>query len=146
MQERSCDLVAALTAILVAGCGPSPIASSRIEKAIAPTFANLVQLQISRIGLSPVAARDIKVVASCRKAVPETGATGAGDWICVLDWYGPNRKVLRDTYDLVVDADGCYTATVEGAEAGLGGPTIVTQGGATVRNLLYAFDGCFDTT
>jgi hypothetical protein len=136
----------AVAAILAAGCGPSAIASSRIEQAIAPTFANLVQVQISRIGLPPVVARDIRVVASCRKAVPETGATGAGDWVCVLDWYGPNRKVLRDTYDLAVGADGCYTAMAEGAEAGIGGPTIMTQGGATVRNLLYAFDGCFDTT
>jgi hypothetical protein len=137
---------AVLAAILAGGCGPSPIAASRIEQAIAPTFANLVQVQISRIGLSPVAARDIRVVARCRKAVPETGVTGAGDWVCVLDWSGPNRKALRDMYDLAVGADGCYTAMVEGAEAGLGGPTIVTQGGAIVRNLLYAFDGCFDTT
>jgi hypothetical protein len=135
-----------LAAIFAAGCGPSPIASSRIEHAIAPTFANLVQVQISRIGLSPIAARDIRVVANCRKAVPETGSTGAGDWVCVLDWYGPNRKVLRDTYDLAVGADGCFMATIEGSEAGLGGPTIETQGGAIVRNLLYAFDGCFDTT
>jgi hypothetical protein len=42
--------------------------------------------------------------------------------------------------------DGCYTATADGAEAHVGGPTLKTLRGATVRNLLYAFDGCFDTT
>jgi len=135
-----------LLAFIACGCRQSPITSSRIEKAIAPTFANLVHVEISRIGLAPVAASDIKVTANCRKAVLESGPAGAGDWVCVLDWYGPNRKVLRDVYDLTVATDGCYTATIEGAEAGLGGPTIATQAGATVRNLLFAFDGCFDTT
>jgi hypothetical protein len=131
---------------MTSACGPSPVTSSRIEKAIAPTFANLVHIQIARIGLAPVAAPEIRVVANCRKAVPETGPGGAGDWVCVLDWYGPNRKVLRDVYDVSVATSGCYTATLEGSEAGLGGPTVVTRDGATVRNLLYVFDGCFDTT
>jgi hypothetical protein len=139
-------IVAAVTASMSIGCVPSPIAPARIEKSIAPTFANLVHVQMSGIGLTPVAVRDIRVVANCRKAVPETGPAGAGDWVCVVDWYGPNRKVLRDTYDLAVAAGGCYTATIEGSEAGLGGPTVTTQDGKTVRNLLYAFDGCFDTT
>ncbi len=136
----------ALAASMAIGCAPSPITPARIEKSIAPTFANLVHVQMSRIGLTPVAVRDIHVAANCRKAVPETGPAGAGDWVCVIDWYGPNRKVLRDTYDLAVAAGGCFTATIEGSEAGLGGPTVTTQDGATVRNLLYAFDGCFDTT
>jgi hypothetical protein len=53
---------------------------------------------------------------------------------------------LRDRYDVAVGTDGCYTATVDGAEADLGGPTITLPNGGTVRNLVYAFDGCFDTT
>jgi hypothetical protein len=60
-------------------------------------------------------------------------------------WYGPNRASLRDTYDLSVGTDGCYTATVDGSEA-LGGPTITLPDGRNVRNLLYTFEGCFDTT
>jgi hypothetical protein len=28
----------------------------------------------------------------------------------------------------------------------LGGPILKTKDGKNVRNLLYAFDGCFDTT
>ncbi len=126
------------------GCGPSPITSARIESAVAPTFANLVHVQLSQVGLPTVAASDIKVMASCHKAV--TGAAGAGDWVCTLVWYGPNRTTLSDTYDLSVGTNGCYTATFAGAESQLGGPTIVAPDGSTVRNLLYTFDGCFDTT
>jgi hypothetical protein len=66
--------------------------------------------------------------------------------LCTLSWYGPNRETLRDRYDVAVGTDGCYTATVDGAEADLGGPTITLPNGGTVRNLVYAFDGCFDTT
>ena len=138
------DALAAVTSVVLFGCGPSPITSARIEGAIEPTFANLVHLQLSRIGLPPVA--DIKVRASCRKVVAASGAAGSGDWVCTLVWYGPNLKTLRDTYDLSVATDGCYTATVDGAEGHLGGPTLKALNRSDVRNLLYTFEGCFDTT
>jgi hypothetical protein len=140
------DALAAVTTVAVIGCGPSPITSARIERAIAPTFANLVHVQLSRVGLPPVAASDITVTASCRRLVARSSAAGAGDWVCTLVWYGPNHKILQDTYDLSVGTDGCYTATLEGAEANLGGPTIIASDGSNVRNLLYTFEGCFDTT
>jgi hypothetical protein len=138
--------LAAVTTVAVFGCGPSPITSARIERAIEPTFANLVHVQLSRVGLTPVAAFDIKVMASCRKVVAASGAAGSGDWVCALVWYGPNLKILRDTYDLSVGTDGCYTATIDGAESAMGGPTIMASDGRNVRNLLYTFEGCFDTT
>jgi hypothetical protein len=128
------------------GCGASPITSARIEQSIAATFANLVHLQLSRMGLNAVVASEIKVTARCRKAIPGSGATGSGDWVCTLVWFGPNHRPLGDIYDLSVGTDGCYTATVEGAEAQLGGPTVTASDGRTIRNLLYVFEGCFDTT
>lgn len=127
-----------------AGCGSSPITSVRIERAIAPTFANLVETQLSRVGLPAVAASSISVTASCRKQTPGSG--GAGDWICVLMWHGPNQAMMRDSYDLTVAVDGCYTAVVDSAEATLGRPVILGANGEEVKNLLYAFEGCFDTT
>jgi hypothetical protein len=136
---------ATVTTVVVFGCGPSPITSARIDKAIAPTFANLIHVQLSRLGLPPIAASDIKVTASCRKVVG-SGVAGAGDWVCMLVWQRPNRPTLRDTYDLSVATDGCYTATVDGAEGHLGGPTLKAWDGSDVRNLLYTFEGCFDTT
>ena len=144
--HRAGPALAIAVSLAVCGCGPSPITGVRIEASIARTFANLVHAQLSRVGLSPLAGSDINVVATCRRTVAAGGAAGAGDWVCTLAWYGPNRKILRDTYDLFVGTDGCYTATADGAEAQLGGPTIAASDGSNVRNLLYAFEGCFDTT
>jgi hypothetical protein len=87
---------------------------------------------------------DITVTASCYRS--NGGAIGAGEWVCTLIWHGPNQATLHDTYDLSVGTDGCYTAVVDAAESQLGGPTIKTADGTSVRNLLYSFEGCFDTT
>jgi hypothetical protein len=135
-------LLAIVTTVAAFGCGPSPITSPRIASAIAPTFANLVQVQVSRLGMPSMAASDFAVAASCRRLA--TGSnSGAGDWACTLVWRGPHHQALTDTYDLTVSTDGCYTATIEGEE--LGGPTIKASDGRDVRNLLYAFEGCFET-
>ena len=85
--------LAAITIVAAFGCGPSPITSARIEGAIAPTFANLIHVQLSRLGLPPVAASDIKVTASCRKLVAGSGASGAGDWSCTLVWQIFNGQI-----------------------------------------------------
>jgi hypothetical protein len=135
--------LAVITIATVFGCGPSPITSAQIEGAIQPTFANLVQVQVSWLGLPGMAASDFPVTASCRKLVAGSNA-GAGDWECRLVWQGPDHQTLHDTYDLSVATDGCYTATVAGDN--LGGPTLKARDGKEVRNLLYAFEGCFDTT
>lgn len=134
--------LAAVIIVVVFGCGPSPVTPARIEGAIAPTFANLVQIQISRLGLPPMVASDFGATASCRKLTG--GASGAGDWVCALTWYGPQRQTLSDTYDVSVATDGCYTATVDREQ--LGGPILQASDGSDITNLLYAFDGCFDTT
>jgi hypothetical protein len=125
------------------GCGSSPITPARIERAIAATFANLVHIQVSWLGLPPMDAPDFEVRASCRKLTPGSNV-GAGEWACTVLWRGPDRQPLRDTFDLFVMTDGCYTATVSGEN--LGGPTLRASDGRQVRNLLYTFDGCFDTT
>jgi hypothetical protein len=131
-------LVSAMVALF--GCGASPITSNRIEASIQTTFANLVELQVARMGLPPRGAPDFAVTAICRK---QTGGdnVGAGDWACTLVWQGPDRRTLRDTYDLTVTTNGCYTAS--GAGENLGGPTLRTGDGRQVKNLLYAFEGCF---
>jgi hypothetical protein len=132
----------AVAASALAACGASPITASRIEDAVAPTFSNLVQAQVSSIGLPSIRPADLMATALCRRLASE--AAGAGDWTCTLVWLGPQGQWLRDTYDVAVSTDGCYTASVAG-EA-LGGPTLKTRDGRSVRNLLYAFDGCFDIT
>jgi hypothetical protein len=89
-----------------------------------------------------MAASDFGATASCRKLAG--GPSGAGDWVCALTWYGPQRQTLSNTYDVSVATDGCYTATVDREQ--LGGPILYAGDGSDIRNLLYAFDGCFDTT
>jgi hypothetical protein len=130
--------------VAMLGCGPSHITAARIQGAIQTTFANLVELQVARLGLPPMRAADFAVTATCRRQVALSAKeAGAGNWICTLAWQGPDRWTLRDTFDLFVTADGCYTATVNGES--LGGPMLKASDGRVVRNLLYAFEGCFDT-
>jgi hypothetical protein len=69
---------------------------------------------------------------------------GSGEWLCTVLWEGPDHRPLLNTYDLFVMTDGCYFATAEG-EA-FAGFTLKTRNGRDVKNLLRAFEGCFDTT
>ena len=139
MTRQALVLIAAVAASC---CGRSAVASERIERAIEPTFANLVQVQMSWLEMPSMAASEFDVTASCRR-LATGGDAGSGDWLCRLRWLGPDRRPLRDTFDLVVTTDGCYTATAEGEQ--LGGPTLKARSGREVRNLLRVFEGCFDT-
>ena len=116
--------VVTLAAVVACGCGQSPITSQRIEAALAPTFANLVQAQVASLGLPAIAATDLAVTARCRK--PVGGAIGSGDWVCAVMWKGPGRQPLGDSYELFVTTDGCYSATA--ATENLGGPTLKRKG------------------
>jgi hypothetical protein len=148
MTRRAAAIAAAIAGVATTaslGCR-SPIDADRLERAIAPTFANLVHLQLARSGLTPLAASDIHVTASCRKLVAATGASGSGDWVCTVAWRGPNGTGVLDTYDVSVATDGCYTATADEAASHIGGPLLTGADGRLVRNLLYSFEGCFDPT
>jgi hypothetical protein len=136
-----CLIVAAAASTL--GCGHSPITSKRIEPALETTFANLLELQVSRLRLPRMRAPDFAVTAICRR-LTAGHEIGAGEWTCTIVWQGPDRRTLRDIYDLFVQTDGCYTASVSGET--LGGPILTAKDGGKTRNLLYTFEGCFDTT
>ena len=140
MNSRSI-LVAAAVGVL-SGCGDSAITAARIQAALETTFANLAELQVVRLKLPPMPAPEFAVTAICRNLLTGKDA-GSGEWTCALLWQGPNREPLRDIYELFVRTDGCYTATVSGES--LGGPTINAPDGTFVKNLLYKFEGCFDT-
>jgi len=145
-----CVLLRLITvALVVSGCGSKGVTAKRLENGVAPTFANLVHVQQPMLGGPPVDAAALRSSASCQK-VSVAGATdteGGGSWRCTITWFIPGHPVpVRDTYDLAVTMDGCYTATADGAEAHVGGPTLKTLSGTTVTNLLYVFDGCFDPT
>ncbi len=123
------------------------VTGRRLEDAVAPTFANLIHLQRSILNLPAVDAATLRASAECHKVGGAKDARGAGDWTCIVLWVTPGQRTpLHDAYDLSVTPDGCYTATAEGSEAHIGGPTLTARDGKTVTNLLYAFEGCFDTT
>ena len=133
--------------LLGGGCGSKGVTAKKLENAVAPTFANLIHVQEATLGGAPVEAPSLRASASCQKVVPGSDPQGGGSWRCTITWFIPGHPApVRDTYDLAVTMDGCYTATADGAEAHVGGPTLKSLSGTTVTNLLYAFDGCFDTT
>jgi len=142
--HRTLFILAAVTMSIVASActAVSPITRGRVEAAMATTFGNMVHLQVSRMGLASMSAADFAVKTTCQPRMSGQNA-GSGEWLCAIAWQGPDRQPLRDTYDLLVTTDGCYTATVEGDT--LGGPTLRSRDGRDVRNLLYTFEGCFDT-
>jgi hypothetical protein len=125
-------------------CGGSSITASRVERAVGHTFANLVPLQLARLELTSIDRAGLRVTASCYR--PAGGASGAGAWVCTVIWSGENGVLLRDTYDVAVAPNGCYTAAVDPIEGQVGGSITRTQRGQDVRNLLYTFEGCFDTS
>jgi hypothetical protein len=138
--------VVAVLVVIALRQRPGDVTRSRIEEAVAPTFASLVRVQVSLLDAPPVDTASLHAFAQCKKvgAAPKE-ARGAGDWTCDIGWYVPGRReAVHDTYDLSVTPDGCYTATADATEAHIGGPTVATRSGTPVTNLLYAFDGCFD--
>ena len=76
-RRRLPQAVLAVIAATVCSCGPSPITAPRIEGAVGPTFANLVHLQLTRIGLPTIAASEISVLASCQKVMAGSNAIPA---------------------------------------------------------------------
>lgn len=134
----------ALAVLAARGGDSGGITGERLERSFAKTFANLVALQVAKVGGLPIDAEALRASAQCAKSGAATKEPrGAGDWVCDLAWYGPARRAaLHDRYEVQVIPDGCFTASADGEEAHVGGPTLVTRDGTKRRNLVYAFEGC----
>jgi hypothetical protein len=76
-----------------------------------------------------MATSEFAAKASCRRLLGQKNA-GSGEWACALVWRGPDRRTVRDTYDLFVTPDGCYTATASAEN--VGGPTLKAEDGSQV--------------
>jgi hypothetical protein len=133
---------AAVAAVLaLAACGGPDITSTRVEDAVGSTFALLYQHQQDLLDRSLSATPEAS--ANCHRSGQSTSATGAGDdWVCVI-LLQVGSPVAQYTYELNVQANGCYTA--DGPPALVGNKSLTTSTGATRINPLFAFDGCFDT-
>jgi hypothetical protein len=133
----------ALLLLCLAACDAGGVLQPDLEKAFASTFANLVALQESRMGVPRVEAGSLRASASCHHVGAGAANRGSGSWKCAVLWHTPRGEPLHDNYDVSVTPDGCYTANVDGSH--LGGPTLPATDGGTVTNLLYVLDGCFET-
>jgi hypothetical protein len=132
---------AVAAALALTACGGPDITSARVDDALGPTFAHLYQHQQNLLGKPPSATPQAS--ASCHRSGQGTSATGAGDdWVCVV-LLQVGLPVGQYTYELNVQADGCYTA--DGPPALVGNKTLTTPTGTKRVNPLFAFDGCFDT-
>jgi hypothetical protein len=134
---------AALAAVVgLAACGGPDITQARMDDAVGPAFAQLWANQQRLLG-KPVAGVP-EASASCARSDKAVASQGAGDdWVCRL-LLQRSGAVSIYTYELNVQADGCYTA--DGPPAVVGGRTLTTPAGGDRVNPLFEFDGCFDTT
>lgn len=131
--------------VAVTACTRDAGTAARLEDALARTFANLVHTQQSLFGTASIEASALRAAASCHLA--SDGAALGGGWLCTVTWFVPgHHEPIRDLYEVSLTPDGCYTATADGAEAHVGGPTAKSRGGDRIVNILYTFDGCFDPT
>ena len=142
--RRALALAAAVGAVSLAlgACGGPDITPARVENAVAPAFAHLYAHQQELLGR----ATDVNAQASatCSRSNGHAGSTGAGnDWICQLLLQVGGHLSSAFTYDLTVQANGCYTA--DGPPALVGGHTLSLPGGRTRINPLFILNGCFDT-
>jgi hypothetical protein len=127
--------------LTAAACGPYDITAPRLDTAVRQTFTHLYAYQQTLLGTTATA-RD--VVATCTKA--GGGAqVGAGDgWSCTVTYVPASGRIESVTYDMSLQADGCFQA--QGPPGVVGTATEQAVTGRTVVNPLFAFEGCFDTT
>ena len=85
---------------------------------------------------------------SCRTATRHSGPRrGPGDWSCTLNVFipQPGKVPFQETpvtYDVSVQANGCYKA--QSPPAFVGQQTIRDTRGKTVVNPLFVVYGCFN--
>jgi hypothetical protein len=60
------------------------VTGRRIEDAVAPTFANLIRLQRSILGMPSVDVAALRASADCHKVGAPRDTRGAGDWTCTV--------------------------------------------------------------
>jgi ABC-2 type transport system permease protein len=131
---------------LSANWGPVGVTAARLKASLIPAFNNLTLLQQRELGrpVAPGAKLNI-VLPTCgrRGSTP----SGPGDWVCTLNVLIPATGSLPPqptavTYDVSVQADGCYKA--QSPPAFIGQQLMRDAQGDDVVNPLYTIYGCFN--
>lgn len=128
----------------VSGCGSSDITKARLEKALAPTFANLYVQRAHILQLPGVTVASTAPSAVCDRGGPKVADVGPGaDWICMVTFTDADGKKQTGKFELQVRANSTYVA---GGPTKLLGPVMITDAltGTDVPNPPFEFDGAFD--
>lgn len=140
-------LVAITTGAVAATTGEtgSGIDRTKVEAALATSFAHLYVLQTERLNRPAVTDGDLRATAACDKAGDRVDDVGPGsDWRCVVSWTLPGSSAVGNaTYQLDVAADGRFVADGDGPKEVNGFFQVRTPSG-DAPNPLWQFDGTVD--
>jgi hypothetical protein len=143
---------AALTLVVVAlaagsGLGPAGVTAKRLQASLVPAFSRLTLLQQRELGRQVRPGEHLNIVLS-RCVRHSGGTTGPGDWACTMNVLIPTPgstlppQPTAVTYDVSVQANGCYKAT--SPPAFVGPQTIHDPAGHSIVNPLFTIYGCFN--
>lgn len=144
MRRTWIALAAGAAAVSLAGCGAQDVTKARLERSLAPTFANLYVQRAAILGETGVTAAGVAPSASCDRGGPKVADVGPGaDWICMVTFTDDHGEKKTGKFELQAKANSTYVA---------GGPTkligtvmiIDARTGKDVPNPVFEFDGAFD--
>jgi hypothetical protein len=135
--------VAIAAAATLTAFGSNDVTRSRIERSLAPTFANLYVQRSAILGETGVTVAGVAASASCDRGGPKVPDVGPGaDWICMVTFHDDKNQVQNGKFELQVKADCTYVAGGPSKLVGLA--TLTNQAGKDVPNPAFEFDGGFD--
>jgi hypothetical protein len=124
--------------------GHPEITRAGLEKALAPTFANLYVQQAGLLGIAGVTTATVAATDTCDKGGPKVADTGAGpNWICMMSWTDNKGKHQDGKFEVQVRTDATYVAGGPSKIVGLA--TITDKHGHDVPNPVFEFDGVIAT-
>jgi hypothetical protein len=135
--------VSVASIMVLAACGTTDVTKGRLEKSVAPTFANLYVHQANILGHAGVTVASTAATATCDRGGPKVADKGPGaDWICMIHFTDDTRAAQDGKFELQVNANSCYAAG--GPSKLIGLTTITDTNGRDVPNPVFEFDACFD--
>jgi hypothetical protein len=144
---RTLTVIAVGAAIAAtAAAGHSEITKTGLEKALAPTFANLYLQQADILGIKGITTTTATIGAttSCDKGGPKVADLGAGpNWICMMSWTDNKGRHQNGKFEVTVRTDATYVAGGPSKIVGLA--TITDKHGHDTPNPVFEFDGVIKT-
>jgi hypothetical protein len=142
--RRTWIVFAAAAVASLAGCGHQDVTKARLEKSLAPTFANLYVQRAAILGETGVTTTAVAPTAACDRGGPKVADVGPGaDWICMVTFVDDHGKRQTGKFELQAKANSTYVA---GGPSKLIGTVMITDAhtGRDVPNPVFEFDGAFD--